>query len=174
MDLVLHPRAAPGDRLRVWLGALQYTSAPTLTWECDGKPCTPQVLRQMRSVRTAAMLPAATPPETVPRAFTGVYEFPGLQPDTLYRITVHADGTSQTTAVRTLPQTVPQTPDRWFNVLLVSCFHQAEDRNGRAGAVVARLQGAVQPHLTLLVGDQVYLDLPTDLPPAIFADPSEN
>ena len=53
--------------------------------------------------------------------------------------------------------------DRWFNVLLVSCFYQGEDVQGVAGTVISELKGAAQPHLTLLVGDQVYLDLPTQV-----------
>jgi hypothetical protein len=44
-------------------------------------------------------------------------------------------------------------------VLLVSCFHQLEDKTGTAGAVLSGL--AVRPDLTLFAGDQVYLDLPT-------------
>jgi hypothetical protein len=46
-------------------------------------------------------------------------------------------------------------------VLLVSCFHQAEDRGGLAGIIVSQLKAAAKPHLTILAGDQVYLDLPT-------------
>jgi hypothetical protein len=56
---------------------------------------------------------------------------------------------------------VPSQLDRWFNVLLVSCFYQAEDRGGLAGNIVSQLSGPAKPHLTLLAGDQVYLDLPT-------------
>jgi hypothetical protein len=99
--------------------------------------------------------------EELPRGFTGVYEFPGLSPDTLYTITVQADNQSATLETRTLPGAVPTELDRWLNVLLVSCFHQAENRQSRAGIIVSQLQSVVKPHLTLLTGDQVYLDLPT-------------
>jgi len=99
--------------------------------------------------------------EDVPRAFTGVYEFSGLQPDTLYTLAVQAGNQSATMETRTLPSAVPTEFDRWLNVLLVSCFHQVEDRQGLAGIIVSQLQAVAKPHLTLLVGDQVYLDLPT-------------
>ena len=46
-------------------------------------------------------------------------------------------------------------------MLLVSCFHQAEDRRGLAGTIVSQLKATSKPHLTILAGDQVYLDLPT-------------
>ena len=62
---------------------------------------------------------------------------------------------------RTLPAAVPTALDSWFNVLLVSCFHQAEDRKGLAGIIASQLKAVTRPHLTLLMGDQVYLDLPT-------------
>ena len=161
MSIVLHPRAAPGDRLRVWLGVFQRQRRPRLTWELDGAPFAPRALRPIASVRTNDMLPANKQPHEVARAFTGVYEFSGLTPDTPYAVTVHIGNTSQTLLTQTLPTAVPQGFDRWFNVLLVSCFHQAEDRAGRAGQLVSQLRAAAKPHLTFLMGDQVYLDLPT-------------
>jgi hypothetical protein len=102
-------------------------------------------------------------PATVQRAFTGVYEFAGLTPDTLYRVKVKADDEtdSQTLETRTLPDSVPAALDRSFNVLLVSCFHQSEDRAGLASTIVSQLKATSRPHLTILAGDQVYLDLPT-------------
>ncbi|HEX6386007.1 MAG TPA: hypothetical protein VF177_15160, partial [Anaerolineae bacterium] len=160
MPTVLHSRAAPGDRLRVWLGVFQQTQVPNLAWELDGAPAAPRALRPIASVRTDEMLPANRSPDEVPRAFTGVYEFDGLQPDTLHTVTVHANGDSQTLPARTLPAALPQGFDGWFNVLLVSCFHQAEDRAGRAGRLVSQLRAGARPDLIFLLGDQVYLDLP--------------
>jgi hypothetical protein len=161
MDLILYPRAAPNDRLRVWLGVFAATAAPALDWHLNGTPVVPVALRMVSSVRPDAMLPPDMASEDVPRAFTGVYEFSGLQPDTLYTITVQAGNQSATMETRTLPSAVPAELDRWLNVLLVSCFHQAEDRQGLAGIILSQLQAVAKPHLTLLSGDQVYLDLPT-------------
>jgi hypothetical protein len=161
MDLVLYPRVVPQDRLRVWLGVFAATTAPTLHWLLNGTPVVPTALRPLASVRSDAMLPSGVAPEELPRAFTGVYEFPGLISDTLYTITVQADNQNATLETRTLPSAVPTELDRWLNVLLVSCFHQAENRQGLAGIIVSQLQSVVKPHLTLLTGDQVYLDLPT-------------
>jgi hypothetical protein len=145
----------------VWVGVFQQKRLPTLTWELDGKPIAPRTLRRIASVRPNDMLPANKQPHEVARAFTGVYEFAGLEPDTPYVVTVHAGGDRQTLSAQTLPTAIPQGFDGWFNVLLVSCFHQAEDRAGRVGQLVAHLQAGVKPHLSLLMGDQVYLDLPT-------------
>jgi len=161
MDLVLYPLVAPQDRLRVWLGAFAATAAPTLNWLLNGVPVVPTALRPVASVRPDALLSPGVASEELPRVFTGVYEFPGLIPDTLYTITVQAGNQSATLETRTLPSAVPTELDRWLNVLLVSCFHQAEDRQGLAGIIVSQLQSIAKPHLTLLTGDQVYLDLPT-------------
>jgi hypothetical protein len=101
-------------------------------------------------------------PANIQRAFTGVYEFTGLQPGSAYQVDVTADGVSASSlATKTLPAAVPTQLDRSFNVLLVSCFHQSEDRNGIAGTIVSQLKATSKPHLAILAGDQVYLDLPT-------------
>ncbi len=161
MRIALYPRAAPPDRLRVWVGIFQAATAPTLNWFLDGNPVAPVALRQIASVRADDMLPQGVSPDSVSRAFTGVYEFNGLTPETLHRVGVQGDEFSEEIEVSTMPDTVPAAIDRSFNVLLVSCFHQAEDRSGLAGTIVSQLKATSRPHLTLLMGDQVYLDLPT-------------
>jgi hypothetical protein len=162
MSLVLYPRAAPSDRLRIWVGAFKRTQAPALSWFLNDAPANPHPLRPISSVRPDDMLPAGVSPAKVQRAFTGVYEFSGRTPDTFYRVRVNADGVnSPTLETRTLPDSVPTEIDRSFNVLLVSCFHQTEDRAGLASTIVSQLKATSKPHLTLLAGDQVYLDLPT-------------
>jgi hypothetical protein len=160
MDVVLYPRVAPSDRLRVWVGAFQTTQPPALVWSLDGNPVTPSVLRPISSARANSMLPST--PSSVARTFAGVFEFTGLHPDTSYRINLRADGIdAPTLETRTLPASVPSQLNQSFNVLLASCFHQAEDRGGLAGIIVSQLKAASKPHMTILAGDQVYLDLPT-------------
>jgi hypothetical protein len=136
-------------------------TAPQLSWTLDGSQTQPAALREIASVRTDDLLPEGIPPDQVPRTFTGVYEFTGLQPGTLHWISASADGARAELETRTLPSAVPDSMDSSFNVLLVSCFHAAEDRGGLAGQLVSELKAASAPHLTLLAGDQVYLDLPT-------------
>ena len=157
MTLVLHPRASSGDRLRVWLGA--FDRPPTgLTWAVDGQDL-PAVA--LRPIGPAHRWDAST--------WTGVFELggadaPEITPGSRHRVSVRESGASGRRAqleVRTVPAGVPWHLDRSFNVLLVSCFHQAEDRSGRVGQLVAGLPVTLRPDLTLLMGDQVYLDLPT-------------
>src|SRR5216683_2364991 len=60
----------------------------------------------------------------------------------------------------TLPATLPLLGERPFTVLHGSCFSVAQDPAGDVGAVVARLPAFARPHVTILCGDQVYLDSP--------------
>lgn len=157
MNLVLYPKAAPADRLTIWAGAFHKSQPPgSLTWRLNGMKTIPSVVRPMKSVRSNAVV---DPNE--PRVFSGVYEISGLQPDTVYEVDLTTEEDHTTTKIRTLPKAIPSSLGDSFNVLLVSCFHQAEDRGGLAGTIVSQLKAASKPHLTLLMGDQVYLDLPT-------------
>src|SRR5215471_2758838 len=159
MEIVLYPRVAPSDCLRIWIGVFDVTNAPALSWFVDDIAASPVPLRDLSSVRPDEML--SEDPQNTPRAFSGVYEFSGLTPETLYRITVRVGEESTTIETNTIPDSVTAQLDRSFNVLLVSCFHQAEDRGGLASIIVEQLKSTSLPHLTLLSGDQVYLDLPT-------------
>ena len=156
MTLVLHPRAAPPDRLRVWLGAVGYGLPKGLSWKLDNQPRTPIALAPLASARKNTWVDSAER-----RAFTGVYEFTGLAPASHHRVLVCLGGQSAELSARTLPEEVPNGPAESFRVLLVSCFDRGMDRTGRVGHVVASLPIHMRPHLTLLLGDQVYLDLPT-------------
>ena len=127
--------------MRVWVGVFQATQTPGLKWSLDKNPAVPVSLREITSVRSDDMLPPDIPPADVPRAFTGVYEFTNLEADTSYAVTVSAGGESTTLETFTLSASVPTQLDPSFNVLLISCFHQAEERGGLAGTIVSQLKG---------------------------------
>ncbi|WP_447978575.1 hypothetical protein [Candidatus Nitrospira bockiana] len=158
MSLVLYPRVASSGKLRVWVGAFNRTTAPAdLQWEIAGIPSPAVVaVRPLSSVRPDG--PGGMVGRGEPRAFSGVYEFDGLQPGTVYDMALRTEDETAHLTTRTLPAEVPRRFGETFNVLLISCFHQAEDRGGLAGTVVSQLKAASKPHLTLLLGDQVYLD----------------
>lgn len=74
------------------------------------------------------------------------------------QILVDAGGEQFEFASTSLPKEVPTLMDGSFNILLSSCYSQPEDIDGLLGTIVSQIK--VQPHLTVLAGDQVYLDLP--------------
>ena len=65
MEIKLYPRAAPSDRIRVWVGIFQATSAPHLTWRLDNRAAVPVILREISSMRPDDMAPLGTAPENI-------------------------------------------------------------------------------------------------------------
>ena len=155
LALVAHLPSPPGARkLHLWVGATDAGTVPTLSWKLNGAAVTPQTLRPLAPVLTGAFAGSGNK-----QVFTGFYEFSDLAPNTDYEIELAAGTDRIIRAVRTLPGSVPFGPQDRLNVLLLSCFHRLEDKTGLAGKVLSQLR--VKPHLTLFMGDQVYLDLPT-------------
>lgn len=62
--------------------------------------------------------------------------------------------------ITTLPAILPSPVERPFTILFGSCFAAAEDAGGAAGSTLARLPPDARPDLTILCGDQNYLDTP--------------
>lgn len=155
MSIALHPRAAPADTVRVWVGVDGQVEAPELTWRLDGAEAKPRALRPLQSARGPALLRGSPP-----RVFAGVYEFRNVTPGT-HEIVVTAAGRERRLTVRTLPRELPESVDGWFNILLVSCYHEAEAERGVLDAALYEITREHPLHLSILLGDQVYLDLPT-------------
>ena len=123
---------------------------PDISWTLDGAAVDAVPIRTLTRVHTGS------------RTFTGVYSLtnPGAA-GVPHRITARAKGSDSPAqlVVRPVPDLIPA--DDWLRILLISCFHQDEDRGGRAARTVRNIRAAERPDLTLLMGDQVYLDLPT-------------
>ena len=149
--LVLYPRAAAAGRLRVWTGVFAAGAAPpAIHWTLDGAAIAATPVR--------ALTPAHAHDS---RTFTGVFDLPA--PGTIassHRIVARATGVSSAVlTMRSVPGTIPA--GGWLRILMTSCYHQAEDREGLAGRASRNIPPAERPDLSLLMGDQVYLDLPT-------------
>ncbi len=158
MRLSVHQRVAQPGQLDVWVGATDTAQAPQLQWRLDGAPAQPQVLRPLAVIRGPQLQGQPK------RTFTGVVRFADPDPSTAHRIEVHANGAVKPAEVlaRSLPQSVPPfgTPDK-LRILLVSCYHGRTDDKHVATTVVHNVLKTKRPDLTLFLGDQVYLDLPT-------------
>lgn len=140
---MLHPRAAPPGELQVWLGS---TVAPTgrgPEFRLDGVLTRPEVVRPF----TAG----------IGGVHTGLFSFTGITPGSRHVVSAGTGTELATLDVRAMPAEVPPDGFGTFNVLLASCYHRDEDRG--IARVLSRLPAP--PDLTLLMGDQVYLDLPT-------------
>jgi hypothetical protein len=156
-NVVLHACAAKAGRLRIWLGVRERTTVPVLSWTLEGQGAQPAALRPIQSVRAAPFLGTDTP-----RVFTGLYEFPVPPgPARAFRVGVSLDGAAPVVSVlRSVPACVPTGLEEAFQLMLSSCFYWDEDRGGMAGLSMDTVLRGCTPDLLLLLGDQVYLDLP--------------
>jgi hypothetical protein len=81
----------------------------------------------------------------------------GLSPDTRY--TLRLAEADEAVIVRTLPSAMPGPGEAPLRVLLGSCFDPRGHGASMLPGLVRRLE-ALTPHVKLLCGDQVYVDLP--------------
>lgn len=91
----------------------------------------------------------------------------GLSPGTRYAIGLESEGEFARVHLTTLPVRLPpEGSGESFNVLLGSCFGFGSAKALPLGDLVSTLPVDETPHVKLLCGDQVYLDLPVveDLP----------
>ena len=159
MTLTAWPQVpAPGE-LQLWVGLFGADQPAPPLFAIDGQPTTPlaaPLWSPIRDRRSGA--------QGRPINHQAVVRLRAKGPGLSHRITISVAGQSLDLRTSALPAAVPSLLDGSFNLLLCSCYYQPEDAGGLLGRIVARLP--VKPHLTLLAGDQVYLDLPLleDLP----------
>jgi hypothetical protein len=163
---VVYTRAPTGPgRLQIFVGDFGVRAARPLTFTLDGRATAPTVLRPFGSVRGPKH--GAAPGDA--RAFVGVYEFRELEPGRLYRVGVRLGEIERRLDARVVPDRVAPDADGGFDVLLSSCFYRDERSVGQMQRALRQLLASVRPKrrggrspdLALLMGDQVYLDLPT-------------
>lgn len=150
-DISLFPMLAAPGKIRVWLGLCCEQPPPTPQWLLNEQLVVPQVQRALTPLRPGQ--------HTV---YSGIFEFdaPHMVNREACRLRVCLDGKSwQMLETRPLPASVAAAPFGELNILLVSCYDQSQDASGRIIDVL-RSRG-LRPDLTLLMGDQVYLDIPT-------------
>ncbi|MFM0173278.1 alkaline phosphatase D family protein [Paraburkholderia sediminicola] len=140
--------------LRIWAGILAATNgtASALVWTLGGQPVVPSTVRPLQCWKVQGKLPFCST----------VVELSGLAPASEHEVGLSVDAAVPVVrSFRTLPQAIPQEFGERFNLLLLSCFHGTQDRHGEAGRWISSYKP--RPDLVLFAGDQVYLDLPTEL-----------
>ena len=157
--VVLHPRVGGPRAVRVWIGILDHAgdlSDDDLSWKLDDAPA---VVKPIRGLERTFGYDGIDFVGTI----TGVFELPCTPTTHVVEASVtKSAGFVSSQPLRTAPCPARLPPDgrSSFNVLLGSCFYQPVDKLGRVGAAVERLPASLRPHLTVLMGDQVYLDNP--------------
>ncbi|MBL8918075.1 MAG: hypothetical protein JNJ54_04370 [Myxococcaceae bacterium] len=164
MTIALYPAMADAAHVRVWLGITGQSQAPAPSWAfgaLSGAPvaATPEVVRPLSPAR--GMVP---PANGAARAFSGLFEFPvppaaGVERPA-FRVQVSVGAETATLVTRPLPSDFEPGPTGGFTLLLASCYCHDED-DGALGRTARFVASRFRPDATLLMGDQVYLDIPT-------------
>lgn len=149
--LILHPRAAPRNKIRLWLcveGIESGGSLQPILWKLNDEAVEPETLRPL------------SPPHRFGAALlTGIFEIPVDGSNLINRVEVTVLGKSAELRIRQFPQALEE--NTWFRILLCSCYHQAEDRQALVSHSYLNIPTVERQDLSLFMGDQVYLDLPT-------------
>ena len=157
--LIAYAQVGPPRTVQVWVGVFGMADPrePTLTGAFG--QAEHEIVSPLRPIRDA-MTDAAGQPLN----HRAILRVSGLEPDTSYRVTVAAGTEIRELDIRTLPDALPGKMEGSFNILLCSCYSQPEDASGLVGSVVSQIM--LKPQMTLLLGDQIYGDLPIaeDLP----------
>jgi len=149
---------APGT-LQIWVGFFDTENPPPVSIELNEAPVAPVVVAPVKAIRDSM-----TGPNGKPVNHRGIFAIRRVEPDRPYRVVIIAGDERVALPTRTLPTAVPPMLDGSFNILLCSCYYQPEDSSGLLGTMVSQIM--LRPHLTLMLGDQIYGDLPLfeDLP----------
>jgi hypothetical protein len=154
MMLGAWPQAAASGELQFWLGLFGTETPPAPAFRIgdqDVQPLAPVVWHRIRDQRHG--------PGGQPLNHQAVARLPAAGADRLHRVTITVAGAAPLErVVHTWPATVPAKMDGSFNLLVSSCYFQPEDGGGLLARVISQLPR--RPHLTMLAGDQVYVDLP--------------
>jgi hypothetical protein len=157
--LAAYVQAGPPDQLQIWVGIFdnEHPAAPELT--VNGRRMAAQVVAPLHPIRDSMLGPGGRPIN-----HRTIVRLDGREAGTPYDVKISAAGETISLATKTLPKRLPATLEGTFNVLLCSCYSQPEDASGLLGTVVSQIMQ--RPDLTLMLGDQIYGDLPImeDLP----------
>lgn len=155
MQLFAYNPVGQTDELLIWVGMLAVNPPPSVSFEIFGKTVAAQI-------RAPGFEPLGD--EVCDARGTAVnYRalFSLAWPDTLerFQIKVCAAGHSVVLSSRRPPLQLPGKHAASFNLLLSSCYYQPNDKSRALADLIKQIKPA--PDFTLLAGDQVYLDLPS-------------
>ena len=154
MTLIAWPQVAAPNELQLWVGQFGSNAPAAPAFTVNGQPAAPLAPAAWFAIRDQN----CNADGSVALNHQAVIRLAALGPDQPHRVGVAVGAERTELVVRSMPAAVPMLLSGSFNLLLCSCYFQPEDAGGLLGRIVSQLP--VQPHMTLLGGDQVYLDLP--------------
>lgn len=160
MRLFAYNQIGKNDELVIWVGVTDTAHVPAVTFEFEVYPHPPRPLVPRNAAINFMPLGdqvcnAAGKP--LNHRATFVFDWPDT--DARFNVRVSCGNQHQIITSRRLPSCLPTRAQGGFYLLLSSCYYEPNDRKRPLGLRVKNLKP--QPDLTLLAGDQVYLDLPS-------------
>lgn len=157
MQLFAYNQIGQPDELLIWVGIVEAYPLPTVTFEIFGNPVNAQLLPpgfeplgdEVRDARGNTV------------NHRGLFRLQWPATSDRFQITVRIVGANVKTTLtsRRPPSSLPTKASESFNLLLSSCYYQPNDKSRALAELVKAIKPS--PDFTLLAGDQVYLDLPS-------------
>ena len=157
MQLFAYNPIGRSDELLVWVGIVAVYPPPSVIFEIHGKPVAPQLLPPGFEPLGDEVCDARGKPLNHRALFK--LQWPAT-PER-FQITVRIPGTDSSVILtsRRPPAQLPGKAAESFNLLLSSCYYQPNDKSSALADFIKAIKPS--PDFTLLAGDQVYLDLPS-------------
>ncbi len=154
-----NPVGRPGELL-IWVGMLGVNPPPPVSFEISGT----KVVAQLLAPGFETLGDEVCDARGVPLNYRALFRLDWPATDGRFQITVRAANCETTLTSRRPPAALADKAAASFNLLLSSCYYQPNDKSRALADLVSGIKPA--PDFTVLAGDQVYLDLPSqqDLP----------
>ncbi|MGV8838149.1 alkaline phosphatase D family protein [Cellvibrio sp.] len=155
MQLFAYNQIGRSDELLIWVGVLGVATPPAVAFEIHGQAIVP-------SAQPVGFEPLGDEVRDIydrPLNHRAIFAFPWPATNERFTVTVIAGDQRVTLTSKRPPQALPEKDADSFNLLLSSCYYQPNDKSQALTDIIKSIKPA--PDFTLLAGDQVYLDLPS-------------
>lgn len=160
MENILVPKQGTSKSVHLFVACFDAGTSAPVGFRIEVRNSKGNRVADFREIDWRAITPSRRLPKGARVHFYAHVAVRGLEPGASYRARLGVGSKVLASAeFGTLPRRLDA--KKPFNVLLASCFHEGRDKKGAAGAAVHALRASTRPHVKLLVGDQVYLDMPT-------------
>lgn len=157
MQLFAYNQIGRPDELLIWVGISNAYPPPAVTFEIQGQPVSAQLLPPGFEPLGDEVCDARGKPLN----HRALFKLTWPTTSERFQVIVRIPGTNAKTTLtsRRLPAHLPTKASESFNLLLSSCYYQPNDKSLALADVIKAIKPS--PDFTLLAGDQVYLDLPS-------------
>lgn len=160
MQLFAYNLIGKPDECLIWVGVLGVYPPPDVCFEIAGQPVAAQLL-------APGFMPLGDDvcdARGTPINYSGIFKVDWPATSERFTINLSANTCKASLTSRRPPLQLPLKSSASFNLLLSSCYYQPNDKSRALADIIKQIKPA--PDFTVLAGDQVYLDLPSqqDLP----------